>query len=1163
MRDRKTHARHIILLVLIHSMKNFVLFLLCFLPLSTLFGQTRITVLSKSAAETTLSLSLSDIDKTLVTTPQGEAFIIGFQEGTPLLQAAAPDLSKFAASLQIPNTGNMAVEIIASDFRDIPNIAVAPSKGNLLRKVDPATVPYSYGTQYEHDAFFPGRLADLQQPFVMRDLRGQALWIYPVQYNPVTKMLRVYSNITLRVYNTGGQGQNERIPNRERGISRPFRQLYQKLFLNYDEQFLSETRNGEEPEQMLVIAKDEFIPSLEDFVAWKRQMGIRTTVVPASEVGGTPASMYDFVKNYYSEHNISYLLLVGDEYALTPMVRPGSNYSCDNCLGYMEGEDHYPEVFVGRFHAANEAELNIMMNRNLGYEKTPLADTSNNWCATGMASTSDQGQGIGDDNQADYEQGNEWKSKHLADGFEKYWEFYDGDQSAISPTPGDETADQPGSPVNTQLVDLMNTRGISIYNYTGHGWEQGLSSGNFNTSAVATLRNQHRYPIVIAVACCAGNFTNNGGGDCLGEAMQRAGNAATGEAWGGIAGFYSSDFQSWAPPMEGQDGMNQYLLDADGLTLDPNIGAMATYGNALMIAAYGQGGIDMADTWNPFCDPTTVPRTSLPLPLLATHSSGAIIGISSLEVACDVEGAMVSLYWQGQTLAVATVTGGIALLQFPSLNNVGDMTVTATQFNHIPYQGVIVVSPTAGAFVINEALVLDDAANGNNNQQADYGETVALNLTLNNLGDQVANATSATLETSDVNVNITDNTEIFGDISAGALVEKLAAFVFTVNDDIADGHNVVFKLRIEFNSGQSYESNLTVKLQAPALDLGAFLIQDTQGGDGDNRLESGELVLITIKNLNVGNSQSPDALGQLSSDSPWLSIGPAVSLGPLDPLTGTADAVFEVEVSNDAPQVVPANFYYVVNAGNYSAQANFGPYTINAILETFETQNYDAYPWEMEGNKPWFITPSAAYTGTYSSRSGIITHNQQSVMNLTLNFTADGNISFARKVGSEPDYDFLRFLIDDVELERWSGVLPWGEVSYPLSAGIHKLSWVYVKDNVSSANSDRAWVDDISLPPHEVLVSSASPNQAAFEVSVAPNPMPGKTWLKVVMPSAERIEVAVFNCLGHKVLQHQSVDQRLNGTYLRELDLMDFASGLYLVQVRGESGTLVLKVVKE
>ena len=1144
-------------------MKNFLTILICCLPMTVLFSQTRVTVLSKSATETTLNLSLSGIEKTPVTTPKGQAFVVSFEKGTPLLEAGAPDVAKFATSLQIPNTGNMAVEIIASDFQDIPNISVAPSKGNLLRKVDPATVPYSYGTQYERNAFFPAQLAELHQPFVMRDLRGQALWVYPVQYNPATQMLRVYSNITLRVYHAGGQGENELVANRERNLSQPFQQLYKKLFLNYDKQFLTQSRNGEEPERMLVIAKDEFVPALESFVAWKRQMGIHTTVVPSSELSGDPAGMYEFVKDYYTEHDISYLLLVGDEYALTPLVRPGSVYSCDNCLGYMDGNDHFPEVFVGRFHASNLEELNIMINRNLDYEKTPLADTLNNWCATGVASASNEGQGIGDDNQADYQQGNEWKSKHLADGFEKYWEFYDGDHAAISPTPGDETADKAGNPVNSQLVAVMNEPGVTIYNYTGHGWEQGLSSGNFNTDAVANLRNQHRYPIVIAVACCTGNFTNNGGGDCLGEAMQRAGNLSTGEAWGGIAGFYSSDFQSWAPPMEGQDGMNQYLIDADGVTLDPNIGAMATYGNALMIAAYGQGGIDMADTWNPFCDPTTVPRTALPLALTASHTSDLTIGISSLEVTCDVEGALVSLFWQGQTLSVATVTGGVASLQFPALDNVGNLTVTATQFNHFPYQGIIVVSPANGAYVINGALVLDDATSGNNNQQADYGETIALNLTLSNIGNLLANATSVTLETDDVNVNLTDNSELFGDLLAGSTLEKLAAFTFTVNDDVVDGLIVPFKLHIEFNGGQIYESTIPVKLLAPELGLGTFQLLDIQGGDGDNRLETGEVATITIKNLNLGSSQSPDALGQLSSDSPWLTISGVVTIGPLDALTGTADAVFEVTVSDDAPQAVSANFQYVVNAGAYSAQKDFGPFTINAILETFESNGYTTYPWDMDGNKPWIITTNTPYTGTFASRSGAITHNQQSIMELKLDFTTDGTLSFARKVGSEVDYDFLRFLIDDVEVQRWSGIVPWAEVSYPLSAGIHKISWIYVKDGVGSANGDRAWVDDISLPPHEVLVSTSNPNQGDFQVRVAPNPTAGKTWLQVSLPTAQYLEILVLDCLGHQVKRYPLPDQRLSGLYSVELDLSDLASGLYFVQLRGDSGTRVVKLVKE
>ncbi|MBP6828325.1 MAG: hypothetical protein KA165_17295, partial [Saprospiraceae bacterium] len=790
-------------------MKNLITFLLSCLSLTALIGQavneSRLALLSKSATETTLRLTLTGADQHAVSTPQGDAVTVSIPDGTPLLEAGSPDLPKYTTALMIPATGNMSVEILASEYQDFPGVSVAPSKGDLKRNVDPATVPYFYGSVYEHDAFFPGRLADLQSPFIMRDVRGQALWMYPVQYNPVSKVLRVYTSITLRVYPGGGHGENELTAGQDRGTGHTFGQIFKKTFLNYTPEVQSRG-GGTEPEKMLVITKQEFLADLEPLLAWKRQSGIYTEVATVEDIGSSKAAdIYNFVKTYYDAHSITYLLLVGDENTIEPEMRADGNlYACDNCFGYMEGNDHFNEILVGRLHASNVEQLRIMINRNLDYEKTPLADPVQNWCATGMASTSNQGQGIGDDGQADYDQGNEWKSKLLSDGYEKYWEFYDGDQSALSPTPGDETADKPGDPESTQLLDLINGRGVSLYNYTGHGWEQGLSSGNFNVDGVATLRNTHRYPILIGVGCCAGNFTN---GECLGEAFQRAGDPATGEAWGGVASFLSSDYQSWAPPMEGQDGMNQYLVDADGITLRPSLSGMLAYGNALMIAAYGQGGELMADFWNTFGEPSMMPRTKLPATLTATHPAGIFIGMTDLTVYSDVEGALVSLYWQGQTLAVATVENGLAALTFPAFDNVGELTITVSQFNYVPYQAIIQVTPSGTAFVVSQGFVIDDAAE-NNNQQADFGEALKLDVTLANVGVLPANATSAQLSTSDDNVVMTDDAEDFGDLDAGISTEKTAAFAFSVSDDVQDGHTVFFNLHIEYNDSVCFDAVL-------------------------------------------------------------------------------------------------------------------------------------------------------------------------------------------------------------------------------------------------------------------------------------------------------------------------------------------------------------------
>jgi hypothetical protein len=1144
-------------------MKNLLILLFNCLAASLLLAQgspaNRIEVLEKSPTHSVIRLHLNEMQQRSVETPQGPAVVLSMPGGTPILRAGAPDLPKFALSLAIPNTGEMAVTVLESEYEEhFQQVQVAPSKGDLKRNVDPNSVPYTYGPGYAQDAFYPGALADLKQPFILRDQRGQSLWLFPLQYNPVTKVLRVYNTITVRVAATGNAGTNEINTPKSRPSSRVFEQLYRNTFSNYD---ATATRSAETPEKMLVLVQDELQEALQPLLTWKRQMGIHTEVATLSEIGSSEdAAIHAFVKNYYEENDISYLLIVGDENAFKPEMRSnGGQYACDNCFGYLDGPDYAPEVLVGRLHASTPEQLAIMVNRNLDYEKTPLVDAEQNWCATGMWSASDEGQGIGDDNQADYEHANEWKAAQLADGYEQFWEFYDGNHASISPTPGDPSADQAGNPQNTALVELMNGRGVSVYYYTGHGWEQGLVSGNFNVDAVAALRNTHRYPLCVAVACCAGNFTNNAAGDCLGEAFQRAGDPTTGEAWGGIAGFFSSDFQSWAPPMEGQDGMNQYMVDADGINITPTVGSILAYGNLRMIEDYAEGGELMAGFWNPFGEPSTVLRSRLPQALAASHAPGVFIGASSLSVNCPVEGTLASLYWQGQTLATATVSGGLATLNFPALDNVGDLTLTLSQFNHIPYQATILVTPAAGAFVVNQTITVDDSA-GNNNQKADYGEQILLDLTLANVGLDLASATSATLSTSDSKVSITDNSESFGDLAASATLTKAGAFALSVQNDVPDGHLVNFGLNIQFNNGQTYNANFQLKLAAPRLSATAFQINDFQFGDGDGRLESGETALITVENRNIGSSISPATLATLLSSSPWLSISPAVGIGNLNPGGGPQLATFTVQVATDAPQVTLADFDYSLQAGAYSAVLEENGIIINPIVEDFESQNFAIYPWDMGGNKPWVISNGNAYQGNTCARSGTITHNQSSVMNMTLNISSAGTVSFARRVSSEPEYDFLRFYIDAVEIAAWSGNQAWAEVSFPIEAGIHTLTWSYEKDEFASDGFDRAWVDEISLPPYQVVVPTQNPLAASFDWSVQPNPIRGQGWISLELPTQQRVAITLLDMLGRPLRSVQQPSDMPAGDYTIPVDCQNLSAGMYLLQVQTALGVQTRKI---
>ncbi|HND88306.1 MAG TPA: C25 family peptidase propeptide domain-containing protein, partial [Saprospiraceae bacterium] len=282
-------------------MKNIIAFLLYCLSITAVVGQvtgdTHFQATPASPGETVLDLELKGVRQTEVVTARGRAVVLSMEGGTPLLQAGAPDVPKYATTLMIPAAGNMEVEVLEATYRDMEGVEVAPSKGDLKRNQDPARIPYTYGGAYARDAFFPENLVELQRPFILRDARGQAVWLQPVQYNPVQKILRVYSRLRVRVRAAGGSGVNEMRSPAPPPPSRIFRQMQQKLFANYDPALLHQAnstaaRGGEQPERLLVIAKEEFVEGLQPLLDWKRQMGVHTTLVTHADIGGSdPATV--------------------------------------------------------------------------------------------------------------------------------------------------------------------------------------------------------------------------------------------------------------------------------------------------------------------------------------------------------------------------------------------------------------------------------------------------------------------------------------------------------------------------------------------------------------------------------------------------------------------------------------------------------------------------------------------------------------------------------------------------------------------------------------------------------------------------------------------------------------------------------------------------------
>ncbi|MFH1614320.1 MAG: hypothetical protein ABIG61_04455 [Planctomycetota bacterium] len=137
-----------------------------------------------------------------------------------------------------------------------------------------------------------------------------------------------------------------------------------------------------------------------------------------------------------------------------------------------------------------------------------------------------------------------------------------------------------------------------------------------------------------------------------------------------------------------------------------------------------------------------------------------------------------------------------------------------------------------------------------------------------------------------------------------------------------------------------------------------------------------------------------------------------------------------------------------------------------AVADGFETGNFTSYPWTFSGNAVWSIEtdPNNTHEGVFSAGSGSIIRNQTSTIKITIDAGYQCNtISFYRKVSSEADCDFLKFYIDDVLQNQWSGQLNWALQVYSIAPGEHTFKWTYQKDYSGSYGSDRAWIDDFKI----------------------------------------------------------------------------------------------------
>ncbi|NQY30158.1 MAG: hypothetical protein HRT69_11900 [Flavobacteriaceae bacterium] len=116
------------------------------------------------------------------------------------------------------------------------------------------------------------------------------------------------------------------------------------------------------------------------------------------------------------------------------------------------------------------------------------------------------------------------------------------------------------------------------------------------------------------------------------------------------------------------------------------------------------------------------------------------------------------------------------------------------------------------------------------------------------------------------------------------------------------------------------------------------------------------------------------------------------------------------------------------------------------------------------GPANWAIQTTNVNGGANASGSGAIADSQTSFMEYTVTIPAGGaTLSFYYEVSSETSYDYLRFYIDGVQQNQWSGSISYTQQTYVLANGTQTLRWAYEKDSSQSNGNDAAYIDDVLI----------------------------------------------------------------------------------------------------
>lgn len=845
----------------------------------------KISVLESDFQQVILDLRISGIWSEEVSTKGGIFNRISIPEYGVTNVIGEPNLPVIRKMVQIPYGAEVKVEVIWSKYvkKSLQELGIA----NRIIPVQPP-IPKIEGAAeaaefvihedvYQTDGFFQQELTRIEDVGIIRGHRFAMVEISPVSYNPVSGDLRLFSQVRVRV-NLNGSDMAKTQAMLDKYASPPFEEICNEMFVNYSS-FQSLIKGLPTlPIGYLIIVHEDFQAQAAPLAEWKRKKGFHVTLNVIGD-GTSTTTIKNYIQDAYDNWPIppTYVLFFGDVGWIPTYTGSFSYTATDLYYVQMDG-DIFADILRARFPVRSTTEATDMVTKLLYYENPTSPDLE--WMRHELFIASS-------DHASLVEATHGWAIVNylipMGIYVDSLWERLGG--------------------VNSTAVTNSINAGKAIVCYSGHGASSGWQTGSYDQSDVRNLNNANEYPLVLSHACSTNPFDMT---ECFGETWVKVANK------GGIAFWGASNSSYW----DEDDILERRMWDAAFAETCYTAAAMTDKALLHLAEHYGANDPDVKyyfDMYNVNGDPSVDIWTYLADDMIVTFP-GTIPMLPSHAVEINVAtqdkgplyGALVCLRKGAEVFETGYTDASGNLTLYVSPASLGNMELTVTAHNQLPFESYISVIPAGDAYLVFESQSVDDdslgESLGDGDGDVDFAETVEFLVELKNFGDSAAHNTYGIISTTSPYITVVNDSAFWGEVPPGGTATCVNAFVFSVDPNVPDMEMVTFQLDIQATNGSWTYDDISVVVHSPILVYKSKITEDL-GGNDNGKPDPGESTDITITLQNDGSAGVIQVTADLVCVDPYITVDVASASYPdmSSGGTGTALSAYRFTADEECP----------------------------------------------------------------------------------------------------------------------------------------------------------------------------------------------------------------------------------------------------------------------